>query len=121
MPKRKSRKIDTAPPPSTRILSAVAVSSLHLDPINPRRDPIEDENEIRRVLCEDEGVLQLARHMAEFGQNPLARIAIIDHPDLPGHYIVPEGNRRLCSMQLLRDPDPAPRFQQQGTHINGVG
>lgn len=94
--------------PAQRVLSAVTFSSLHFDPQNPRREPMEDEADIRRVLCEDEGVLMLAQHISEHGQNPLARIAVIDHPALPGHYIVPEGNRRLCAMQLLRDPERAP-------------
>lgn len=86
----------------------VRFNVLHFDPVNPRRDPMEDELQIRSVLCSDEGVLKLAEHMAEHGQNPLDRLAVIDHPNLPGHYVVPEGNRRLCAMQLLRDPDRAP-------------
>lgn len=69
---------------------------------------MDDEAEIRRVLCEDEGVRRLAAHLARFGQNPLHRIALLPHPKLPRHFIVPEGNRRLCAMQLLRDPSRAP-------------
>lgn len=86
----------------------VSVNSLHFDPDNPRRDHMDDEVEIRRVLCEDEGVKKLAEHLARYGQNPLNRIALIAHPKLPKHYIVPEGNRRLCALQLLRDPSRAP-------------
>lgn len=94
--------------PEFKPLGKVSFNKLHFDPMNPRRDPMEDEAEIRRVLCEDEGVLKLAEHIAAHGQNPLARIALLDHPELPGHYIVPEGNRRLCALQLLRDPERAP-------------
>lgn len=90
--------------PDQEIMGGVPFNKLHFDPQNPRRNPMEDEAEIRRVLCEDEGVIQLATHIAAHGLNPLARIAVIDHPKLVGHYIVPEGNRRLCALQLLRDP-----------------
>jgi len=87
---------------------SVSVNSLHFDPDNPRRDHMDDESEIRTVLCEDERVRKLAAHLARFGQNPLHRIALLPHPKLPRHFIVPEGNRRLCAMQLLRDPSRAP-------------
>lgn len=94
--------------PDQMIMDGVPFNKLHFDPQNPRRNPMEDEAEIRQVLCEDEGVVQLATHIAAHGLNPLARIAVIDHPKLAGHYIVPEGNRRLCALQLLRDPQRAP-------------
>jgi len=94
--------------PDQQIMGGVPFNKLHFDPLNPRREPMQDEAEIRQVLCEDEGVLQLATHIAAHGLNPLARIAVIDHPKLPGQYIVPEGNRRLCALQLLRDPQRAP-------------
>lgn len=97
----------TAPKPEFVELS-VSVNSLHFDPDNPRRDHMDDEAEIRTALCEDEGVRKLAAHLARFGQNPLHRIALLPHPKLPRHFIVPEGNRRLCAIQLLRDPSRAP-------------
>lgn len=101
--------------PDRRILAEVPFNKLHFDPLNPRRNPMDDETEIRRVLCDDEGVLRLAAHIAEHGLNPLARIAIIDHPKLTGHFIVPEGNRRLCALQLLRDPQRAPSASSRKT------
>jgi spore germination cell wall hydrolase CwlJ-like protein len=69
---------------------------------------MEDEAEIRKVLCNDEGVRNLAAHIAKYGLNPLKRVAVIKHPQLPSHYVVHEGNRRLCALQLLRDPERAP-------------
>jgi len=86
----------------------VPIGRLHFDPMNPRRDPMEDEAEIRRVLCNDEGVRNLAAHIATYGLNPLKRVAVVRHPQLPNHYVVHEGNRRLCALQLLRDPERAP-------------
>lgn len=81
---------------------------LHFDPINPRGDSEPDEEKIRALFGAQSETLALATHMAEHGQNPLDRIGIIEHPKLPGHYVIREGNRRLCAMQLLRDPDRAP-------------
>lgn len=86
----------------------VSFSKLHFDPINPRNKPEPDEGKIRALFGSQSETLILATHLAENGQNPLDRIAIIEHPKLPGHYVIREGNRRLCAMQLLRDPDRAP-------------
>lgn len=93
---------------TTTMSILVAVGKLHFDPINPRRDPMEDEAEIRKVLCNDEGVRNLAAHIAKYGLNPLKRIAVVAHLQLSNHYVVHEGNRRLCALQLLRDPERAP-------------
>ncbi len=86
----------------------VRFNALHFDPKNPRGEFTDDEEAIRAAFGEDDRTLKLATHMAEHGQNPLDRIALIAHPRLPGHYVVREGNRRLCAMQLLRDPQRAP-------------
>lgn len=86
----------------------VTFSSLHFDPVNPRGEPESDEEKIRDLFGAMPETLALATHIAENGQNPLDRVGIIEHPRLPGHYLIREGNRRLCAMQLLRDPDRAP-------------
>lgn len=86
----------------------VAFNKLHFDPVNPRGEPEPDEEKIRALFGSQPETLILATHVAENGQNPLDRIGIIEHPKLPGHFVIREGNRRLCAMQLLRDPDRAP-------------
>ena len=86
----------------------VTFNKLHFDPINPRGEPEPDEEKIRALFGSQPETLILATHVAENGQNPLDRIGIIEHPKLPGHFVIREGNRRLCAMQLLRDPDRAP-------------
>ncbi len=86
----------------------IPFNMLHFDPINPRGEPEDDEEKIRELFGSLPETLILATHLAENGQNPLDRIGIIAHPKLPGHYVIREGNRRLCAMQLLRDPDRAP-------------
>lgn len=86
----------------------VSFSKLHFDPVNPRGEPEPDEEKIRELFGSQPETLILATHLAENGQNPLDRLGIIEHPKLPGHFVIREGNRRLCAMQLLRDPDRAP-------------
>jgi hypothetical protein len=86
----------------------VPFNKLHFDPVNPRGEPEPDEEKIRALFGAQEETLLLATHLAEHGQNPLDRLGIIEHPQLPGHYVIREGNRRLCAMQLLRDPERAP-------------
>lgn len=86
----------------------VSFSKLHFDPVNPRGEPEPDEEKIRNLFGSQPETLKLATHLAENGQNPLDRLGIIKHPKLPGHFVIREGNRRLCAMQLLRDPDRAP-------------
>lgn len=86
----------------------VEFNKLHFDPVNPRGEPEADEEKIRTVLGAQSETIVLATHIAEHGQNPLDRLGIIEHPKLRGHFVVREGNRRLCAMQLLRDPERAP-------------
>lgn len=86
----------------------VSFSKLHFDPVNPRGEPEPDEEKIRNLFGSQSETLILATHLAENGQNPLDRLGIIQHPKLAGHFVIREGNRRLCAMQLLRDPARAP-------------
>lgn len=86
----------------------VQFNKLHFDPVNPRGEPEVDEEKIRALFGAQQDTVVLATHMAEHGQNPLDRLGVVEHPKLPGHFVVREGNRRLCAMQLLRDPERAP-------------
>jgi len=82
---------------------------LHLDPENPRHDPISDEPEIIAKLYGAENVLGMAKSIAaNGGTSPLERMAVVKHPSSRGHFVVVEGNRRLCALKLLRDPHKAP-------------
>jgi hypothetical protein len=86
----------------------VPLNKLHFDPVNPRGEPETDEETIRALFGGQDETAKLAAHLAEHGQNPLDRLGIIKHPKLPNHFVIREGNRRLCAMQLLRDPERAP-------------
>lgn len=91
------------------LIKNIALSRIYLDDKNPRHDPIENEPEIIGALLEKENVKPLARHIAKSGGiSPLERIAVIPHPKIKNAYIAVEGNRRVCSIKLLADPDKAP-------------
>ena len=87
---------------------AVNLNKLHFDPVNPRGEPEGDEERIRALYGAQNETAVLAAHIAQNGLNPLDRLGLITHPKLPGHFVIREGNRRLCATQLLRDPERAP-------------
>lgn len=82
-----------------------------LDQGNPRHEPFDDQDAVIEYLCHDEQVLPLAKDIAKYGLNPLELFALLPHGD--DVYISAEGNRRLCALKLLNDPDLAPANQRQ--------
>lgn len=92
----------------------VSLNRLHLDPVNPRHDPIEDEEKIIGYLVRSEKVQALAKNIVKNGGiSPLDAIGVVEMPDNPGHFIVAEGNRRTCALKLLADPRKAPSTAAQ--------
>lgn len=86
----------------------VSLSRIYLDNDNPRHVEIESEPEIIAHLVEKDGVKPLARDIAETGTtSPLERIGVVSHPLVKNAYIALEGNRRICALKLLMDPDKA--------------
>ena len=81
-----------------------------LDQYNPRHEPFEDQDAVIEYLCRDEHVLPLAKDIVKNGLNPLELFALI--PDGDDVYVSAEGNRRLCALKLLNDPDLAPADQR---------
>ena len=82
---------------------------LHLE--NPRHEPLTSEAQAIQYLCESENVLELAKDIVAHGLNPLEHFGLI--PEGNDTYIAVEGNRRLCALKLLRDPDRAPNPGQR--------
>lgn len=89
------------------------ISDIYLDSKNPRHIDIDNEAEIIDHLVKKEKILSLAKEIAEHGTSPLEIMAVIPHPELRGKFIVQEGNRRLCSLKLLRDPARAPNSRSK--------
>lgn len=104
------------------------LGSVFLDLQNPRFEPVDDEAEAIEELCSTEDILGLAVDYVEQGSlNPLELFGLI--PAKPDEdieeatrFVVAEGNRRLCALKLLHDPDKAPanlreKFQALASEI----
>jgi hypothetical protein len=102
----------------------VPLQKIYLDNENARYDPIDSEPEITAHLIAHEYVRALARDIVRRGStSPLERMAVIPHPEITNAYITAEGNRRLCALKLLHEPDKAPEgersyFRQLGKEMN---
>lgn len=78
---------------------------------NPRHEPVETEGDAIERLCNDEEVYPLARDIVRHGLSPLERLALVPvdpKKRTSGSFYVAEGNRRICALKLLADPDLAP-------------
>lgn len=85
----------------------IQLQHIYLDNTNPRHDPIDNEPELIAYLIAHEQVKPLARDIAKLGTSPLDRFAVTPHPVSKSSYVVLEGNRRLCALKLLHDPQKA--------------
>ncbi|HAL37816.1 MAG TPA: hypothetical protein DCP03_06725 [Polaromonas sp.] len=86
----------------------IALSKIYLDNENPRHNPISNEIEIIKHLLQTEDVKPLARDIADAGStSPLELIALVPHSKVKNTYIPAEGNRRVCALKLLADPQKA--------------
>lgn len=97
-------------------IMAITISPLDLllDDENPRFVVLNnrEQNDIRKYLVTYEDVCQLANDINDYGGIlPGERIVVLKRRD---RYVVVEGNRRTCSLQLLLSPDLIPEgFQHK--------
>lgn len=88
---------------------SVAISRIYLDPVNPRHDPINNEREIIAHLLKTEDIRPLAKSISLLGStSPIELLALAPHPTAKNRFNAAEGNRRICALKLLSDPDKAP-------------
>lgn len=86
------------------------ILDLYLKSNNPRHDPLDDKKEIIKYLVVNEKVKVLAKDIVELGGiSPLEKIGVTKHDN---KYIVEEGNRRVCALMLLNDPDLSPENEK---------
>ena len=98
---------------ASKVIVTVPVGRLFLYLQNPRHDPLPSEAKAIEYLCSKENVLALARDIAKHGLNPLELLALLPTSrrkteKTPQSYNAVEGNRRVCAIKLLNDPDLAP-------------
>lgn len=105
----------------------IDLKRVFLDLENPRHEPYLNEGQVIEYLCRSENVYPLAKDIVKVGLNPLEMFAVIpddgEHDDTT--YTVAEGNRRLCALKLLDDPERAPpklrkAFQELGDVWSGL-
>lgn len=91
-------------------LDSVPIGRIFLLHSNPRHEPFDTEDEAIAYLCAKEDVYPLARDIVKYGVNPLERGGVFpaDKKQSGGSYFVAEGNRRVCALKLLNDPERAP-------------
>ena len=90
-------------------IEEVDIGRVFLDFENSRHDPVEDQQNAIDYLCEREQLYEMAKDIVENGINPLTVFALI-LAEGSGTYIAVEGNRRLCALMLLNDPDLVPKI-----------
>lgn len=77
-----------------------------LDEHNPRHEPQSQQQDIIDYLTANEDVVPLSEDLvAQGGLSPLERFGAVRSGDF---LVVVEGNRRICSLMLLADPELAP-------------
>ena len=86
----------------------IPLDQVFLNLENPRHKPFETEAEAIEWLCLREKVLPLAQDIAKIGLNPFDNFGVMELEGTKGQYKVVEGNRRVCALRLLNDPDLAP-------------
>ena len=86
----------------------VKLNQIYLDLNNPRHDPLDSEQDAIAHLVANSNIKVLAKHISEIGStSPLELMALVPNPKVKNGYITAEGNRRLCALKLLNDPDKA--------------
>lgn len=106
----------------------VPVNRIHLYEANPRHGEITDPEEIIEYLLEDEQVYELVKSIAQHQTNPLELLGVVEITEegsTEPAYEVWEGNRRVCAIMLLNDPDLAPpkwrkRFRKLSDEIDVI-
>lgn len=97
-------------PNDSRVFANIPIDRIFLHHENPRHEPYDTQAEVIEYLCRDEEVAQLARDISQKGLSPFDRFGVmkVDPDDKETAYFMTEGNRRLCALKLLSDPDLSP-------------
>jgi len=93
--------------------SEYLVTSLSLDPLNPRLPEIDkklSQKELIEELIKHEDVYEIAKSISEDGYYPVERLICVKEGNKK--YVV-EGNRRLAALKLLISPESAPEREQK--------
>lgn len=103
------------------IMADIPIAQIFLWEQNPRHNRLRGEASIIEQLCEDEDIVTLARDIVTNGISPIERFALLpikSGAKTADTYTAAEGNRRICALKLLIDPDRAPaKFRNRFTKL----
>lgn len=126
---------------SNRTEDNIPLGRIFLHTENPRHEPLTSQDQIIEQLCKKENVYELAKDIVKHGLSPLERFAVFEEQastvassSRPSKgkrkpkpvYVVAEGNRRVCALKLLTDPDLAPperraSFEELAANAPAIG
>ncbi|WP_153315930.1 hypothetical protein [Agrobacterium tumefaciens] len=88
----------------------IDVDQLELDLSNPRHKPFQRPAQAIEYLVLKERVIELAEDIAKEGTNPMDLLGVVRRSGVgkTDSYIAAEGNRRVCALMLLHDPEKIP-------------
>lgn len=91
----------------------ISFDRIFLDTKNPRFESLKNESDAIENLCASAQILPLIKDIVDHGINPLHKFVLIPDPNQPKkvaqkNYIVVDGNRRICALKLLTDPEKSP-------------
>lgn len=118
-PKKKSstnghRRTDS-PPAQYKAIKEIQLKKLHFDKKNPRLPSTinkSDEASVIKWMLRDASVIELMIAIGEKGYFPGEPLLVVPTPGKEDSFDVIEGNRRLCAVKLLNNPEIAPVRQQ---------
>lgn len=84
----------------------IEFSKIILSVENPRLDVsfCEEEAISKMVADQKEKLIELASDIVLYGLNPLDSVAVVPSEAYYGYFEVAEGNRRICTLKLLKNP-----------------
>lgn len=100
----------TPPPQNYKAFKEIPIDKLTFDPKNPRLPRTIDGHDTDAVLkwmLKDASIIELMIAIGEKGYFPGEPI-LVTESNVSGIYDVVEGNRRLCAVRLLSNPQLAP-------------
>jgi hypothetical protein len=91
---------------SNKVIS-ISIKNLFVNIENPRFEPVSSQEEaiLEMAKNQEKNLINLGKSIIEEGLNPSELPIVTPDINKKGNYIVLEGNRRLTTIKILKDPD----------------
>lgn len=92
------------------VYKSIKITNLLLNLENPRFDPVNHQREAILVMVRELGeeLINLAKHVINYGLNPSDLIIVVPFDRNGNLYKVIEGNRRVTALKMLYEPNLIP-------------